>query len=139
MNNKNPKKMKTKFFISIILFAVGIATNAQTSKELANTRILNEFANKLDCYNIYAHPVALDSGDTIFLEDGSHIITPFQSSWSYFIDEIPAATWSHPCKYYIADRNSNRIVVIDKGIYPNNYEEYEALSVVCGCTINMEW
>jgi len=46
--------MKTKFFISIILLAMGFVTNAQTSKESANARVLNEFADKLDNYNIIA-------------------------------------------------------------------------------------
>ena len=51
--------MKTKFFMSIILLALGIATSAQTSKESANTIIINEFANRLDNYNIYVHHTAL--------------------------------------------------------------------------------
>ena len=44
--------MKAKIFISIVLLIVSIMSNAQTSKELANAQVLNEFANDLDNYNI---------------------------------------------------------------------------------------
>lgn len=122
--------MKTKFFTSIILFALGIVSNAQTSKESANTSILNEFANKLDNYNIYVHHSALDANDTIYLEDGTFIINPFQSAWCYFIDEMPSAGWGHPCKYYFVDQNNNRHVVFDKDIYPANHIDFESVSIV---------
>lgn len=122
--------MKTKFLISIILLAMGFVTNAQTSKESANARVLNEFADKLDNYNIYVHHTALDANDTIYLEDGTFIINPFQSAWCYFIDEMPSAGWGHPCKYYFVDQNINRHVVFDKDIYPVNYIDFESVSIV---------
>ena len=64
--------MKTKFFMSIILLALGIATSAQTSKESANTIIINGFANRLDNYNIYVHHTALAANDSVWLEDGTY-------------------------------------------------------------------
>lgn len=122
--------MKTKFFMSIILLALGIATSAQTSKESANTIIINGFANRLDNYNIYVHHTALAANDSVWLEDGTYIINPFGSAWCYFIDEMPTAGWGHPCKYCFIDTNSNRNVVFDKDIYPVNYSDFESVSMV---------
>lgn len=117
---------------------MGFVTNAQTSKESANARVLNEFADKLDNYNIYVLNTALEANDTIYLEDGTFIVNPFQSAWCYFIDEIPAAGWGHPCKYYLVDQNSNRHIAISKDIYPCDYNEYEVLSEI-DMNISPQW
>lgn len=112
----------------MMLLAVGITTNAQTSKESANARILSEFSDQLNSSDIYVYSTELGANDSIFLEDGTHIVHPFQSAWCYFIDEVPSAGWSHPCKYFIVDRNSNRHVMLNKDTYPANYDDYELVS-----------
>ena len=75
--------MKTKFLISIILLAMGFVTNAQTSKESANARVLNEFADKLDNYNIYVHNTALEAKKAVLpkLEEAKKFY-PRSPGWS---------------------------------------------------------
>ncbi|MCR5269934.1 MAG: hypothetical protein K6D91_02815 [Prevotella sp.] len=47
-------------------------------------------------------------------------ITPNAHSWLFFIDDLPAANWSHPCRYIYVDCNTGRIISHSHSMPPSN-------------------
>ena len=121
--------MKKYMFISICLVAINYA-EAQITNQQANAIVTNQvFSSSLDSIDIYSFPNLLMKGDVITLADGTEIAAPYQSCYAFFIDLMPFANWSHPCKYCFVNINGN-YTVIDKKVEPNNWSDYSPLSLM---------
>lgn len=121
--------MKKSILIIICLVTINYI-EAQITHQQANAIVTNQvFSSNLDSIDIYALPNLLTSNDVINLADGTEIAVPYQSCYAYFIDLVPFANWSHPCKYCFVNINGNH-TVIDKKVEPNNWSDYSTLSLM---------
>lgn len=77
-----------------------LTVRSQSWRAAADSLIVNHvLANAIGKVDIYVFPEPLTSTDSITLYDGSKIPIPYSNCYCYFIDIMPSANWSHPCKY----------------------------------------
>ncbi len=107
----------------IVLTFLGLLTvvivNSQVSRDSALAIVRNHIAN-YDNYDIYTKNGTIDINDTIKLLSSKIIVPPQNNSWMFFVDEIPFADWSHPCKYVFVNINSGMCNIIDSYSPPLN-------------------
>ena len=91
--------MKKLVILSLCLFMT-LTVRSQSWRAAADSLIVNHvLANAIGKVDIYVFPEPLTSTDSITLYDGSKIPIPYSNCYCYFIDIMPSANWSHPCKY----------------------------------------
>ncbi len=107
--------MKSLILI-LLTFLFVLNVNAQYSREEA-IQIVKEDAIGLDSLqgrNLYSKFDKIFQGDTIHFEFfmGS-IVNTFDEAWVFFIDDMPIAYWSHPCRYVLFDANSGFYLILN--------------------------
>ncbi len=93
-----------------LLFTFGV--KAQITREQADAIVTDQiFFSNLDDVDIYAFPNVLTDNEAIDLADGTSVDVPYHTCYAYFIDLMPFANWSHPCKYCFVNTNGNHTTV----------------------------
>lgn len=120
--------MKKFIFLFVcLLFAFGV--KAQITREQADAIVTDQiFFSNLDDVDIYAFPNVLTDNEAIGLADGTSVNVPYHTCYAYFIDLMPFANWSHPCKYCFVNTNGNQTMV-DAQMAPST-ENLLAISLV---------
>ena len=108
-----------KIVLTFMGIMLAIIVNSQVSQDSALTILRNHIIN-YDNYDIYKIDDAIGLNDTILLLD-SEIILPTQDNcWLFFVDEMPFANWSHPCKYVFVNITSGAYDIINSFSPPLN-------------------
>ena len=102
---------------------------AQITRQQADNLVTNQiFTSSLGNVDIYAFPEMVTSSERIDLADGTSIAVPYHSCYAYFIDLMPFANWSHPCKYCFVNANGSHSMV-DAEMAPEE-ENLSAISLM---------
>lgn len=120
------KKDSVLFFC--LLFAVG--AKAQITRRQADSIVINQFGKIIENVDIFAYPHQLSIADSIPVYQHSPFAMSYRHGWAYFIDRLPFANWSHPCNYCLVDSNTGRHTIIESTMFPENWNEYEAISLM---------
>ena len=96
-----------------------IIANSQVSQDSALAILRNNIVNYDDC-DVYTVNSTIGIDDTIQLLNSGIIIPPQSNSWMFFVDEMPLANWSHPCKYVFINANSGIFDIINSYSPPIN-------------------
>lgn len=101
-----------KFTIMLVCLLFTFGLKAQITREQADAIVTNQiFFSDLDDVDIYAFPNVLTDNEAIGLADGTSVNVPYHTCYAYFIDLMPFANWSHPCKYCFVNTNGNHTTV----------------------------
>lgn len=98
-----------KFCLNFVLFIFILGMLicpawADISKEEATDLVVNRLlSNEIDRINVHVTKNSLFAGDELLLINEETITSPYQQSWVYFVDDMPFAFWSHPCRYIFVD------------------------------------
>lgn len=118
---------KISFLLMCLLFTFGL--KAQITRQQADAIVTNQiFSTNLNNVDIYAFPNMMTSSVRIDLADGTSVAVPYHTCYAYFIDLMPLANWSHPCKYCFVDLNGNSSLV-DKNVQPMNWSNLSMVSL----------
>ncbi len=118
---------KISFLLMCLLFTFGL--KAQITRQQADALVTNQiFTSSLGNVDIYAFPEMVTSSERIDLADGTSIAVPYHSCYAYFIDLMPFANWSHPCKYCFVNANGSHSMV-DAEMAPEE-EHLSAISLM---------
>lgn len=123
MINFKENIMKNKILVTTVLLFTTIFVNAQISKSNADNLVLHNIVND-STIMVYCMNESLGLSAKISLADGEEIINPYEESYVYFIDDIPAANWEHPCRYCFINRENGLYTIVNKTIYPYNNETF---------------
>ncbi len=118
---------KISFLLMCLLF--NFCLKAQITRQQADAIVTNQiFSTNLNNVDIYAFPNMMTSSVRIDLADGTSVAVPYHTCYAYFIDLMPLANWSHPCKYCFVDLNGNSSLV-DKNVQPMNWSNLSMVSL----------
>ncbi len=120
-----------KYILIITICLVFINyVEAQITRQQSDGIVTNQiFSSNLEDIDIYAFPNLLTSNEVISLADGTEIAVPYPSCYAYFIDMMPYANWSHPCKYCFVSVSGNHMI-IDKMTEPADWSDYTPISLI---------
>lgn len=120
-----------KYILIITICLVFINyVEAQITRQQSDGIVTNQiFLSNLEDIDIYAFPNLLTSNEAISLADGTEIAVPYPSCYAYFIDMMPYANWSHPCKYCFVSVSGNHMI-IDKMTEPADWSDYTPISLI---------
>ena len=122
------------FLFSLLLIA--LFANAQISKLTSDSLVLNMFGSNYSGI-VYGLDESINDNN-IITADGDEIINPYNLSYIYFIDESPAANWSHSCKYCFVNVTTGNHTIFNNNMYPENYSDYEVIYMP-NKTESMSW
>ncbi len=121
--------MKKLSLITICLVVINYV-EAQINRQQADTIVTSQvFSSNIDEIDIYAFPDLLTNSQVVALADGTEIAIPYPNCYAYFIDMVPFANWSHPCKYCFVSVSGNH-TIIEKDVEPANWSDYSPISLV---------
>ena len=63
----------------------------------------------------------------VFFQTDNIINLPNSRCWFFFIDEMPYANWSHPCKYVFINVSNGRITSLERTDPPMDIENMDIL------------
>ena len=93
------KNFKRLLFMPLCMLFT-LTVHSQSWRDNSDLLVVNQlFENDINSVDIYTFPNMLTAADSIVLADGTTIQVPYSSCYAYFIDLMPTANWSHPCKY----------------------------------------
>lgn len=119
-------KSKIKTIITLsFLFAIVFA-NAQISKTTADNMVLHTIVNDTTKV-VYTMDNSIGNDLSIITANGEKLINPYDISYIYFIDDIPAANWEHPCRYCFINERDGAYTIEYNTIYPDNYKSFNRI------------
>lgn len=75
-------------------------------------------------YNVILDSEQIDKDDYI-----SSLTCPYPSNWVFFVDDIPTAKWSHPCRYIFVNSSNGEYQILNEQMYPVGLAtDYELIS-----------
>lgn len=114
------KKVKLLMF-SVLIVLCFSHVKAQFSKQQADNLVLNHILNdSLSYKDVYKLPEFKNSGSTILLYDYATVNLPYASNYIYFVDDLPFAGWSHPCRYIIVNTVNGDYTIVHHKKHPIN-------------------
>jgi len=127
LNQNNVKGFWGKLMsitIAIIVLAILIfaeTANAITKKDAKNlvlNRIIAEDVGKVD---VYLWKNMVSSTNSVRLMNKT-LSCPYASNWVFFVDDMPAANWCHPCRYVFVDTTTGNYNIITERIHPQGFD-----------------
>lgn len=118
------KTTKTVRWIFAVAMLLCMKTNAQQlTSQQANNLILQMYSDSIyDTYQIYRHNSIINTGENI-LSVFDTITIVENSSYVFFVDEAPYASWGHGCRYILVNTVSGDITSIHASM-PPDLDEY---------------
>lgn len=111
-----------KYLVLITLsFFIFSNVNAQYSREEAINIVKEEVigADSTIGIHFYSKYDILNQGDTLHLDFYmGYYICPYSDTWVFFIDDMPVAYWSHPCRIVFFNSTSGEYQIIDEDWSP---------------------
>ena len=123
--------------IVIPFILLSFTGKAQISREQAINIIAGEVVGVDSLYNhhLYSRYEKLFLNDTLLLDLSYECyIAPYDENWVFFVDLMPVAFWTHPCKIVFFDAVSGDYV-----IYNDNYPPYPFLDSINLFFEEWEW
>lgn len=118
------KKIKT--LLTILLAFTSLIVSAQLSKSEADDLMLNIINNDTTIV-VYGMNEFVGNGFSVMTAEGNEIRNPYDNSYVYFIDDVPAANWVHPCRYCFINKENGLYKIENENIYPNDFESFSRL------------
>lgn len=107
--------MKKYLFLLIIFttlcFSNGCAQETFTRDQIFEMVKKKAFVDTLKD-NICASPQMIPPNTKLHIMNDS-IVSPNFNSWFFFIDKVPFAYWTHPCKYVFVNSTDASFIVIE--------------------------
>lgn len=106
----------------ILLLALGLLptllAHSQSLRPLTDSLIINHiFEDEVGHVDIFSFPQELTNNDTVFTADGDTIRIPYTNCIGYFVDLMPFAHWTHPCKYCFV-KAANKYIIVNADMPP---------------------
>lgn len=106
----------------ILLLALGLLptllAHSQSLRPLTDSLIINHiFEDEVGHVDIFSFPQELTNNDTVFTADGDTIRIPYTNCIGYFVDMMPFAHWTHPCKYCFV-KAANKYIIVNADMPP---------------------
>lgn len=114
--------------LSVLLLLSTLAANAQLSRTAADNLVLNTIINDTTKV-IYAMEETLARGESVMTADGIEYENPYENSYVYFIDDIPAANWNHTCRYLFVNKLDGLYTVFNETMLPNDYKSFTRIGM----------
>jgi hypothetical protein len=116
--------------IAISIFAIIGIANAEITKNEAEDLVLNQIlADDIGKVEIYVSNNIISSQEILYLGNEKTLICPYISNWVFFVDDMVAALWYHPCRYIFVNAETGEYQIINEEIYPENKDsEFELIS-----------
>lgn len=106
--------MKNLLFIFLLSLA-SLTIFAQYSREQAVNYVIEEIigADSLNDHYLYSRYEKMNIGDTLWCDAlYEYFLSPFDTAWVFFSDDMPIAFWVHPCRFIFFDlANGNTHVI----------------------------
>ena len=58
----------------------------------------------------------------------NEIKSPDFETWTYFLDEIPFANWSHDCRYIFINKENGKLTVRKEKLPPSDMNEWSIIT-----------
>ena len=113
-------KNRIRTILTLSLIFAAILANAQMSKIEADNLVIDIVNDTTK--NIFTYNKSIGNGVSVLTANGEELINPYNESYVYFIDDIPAANWEHPCRYCFVNKENGVYNMITQTIYPDNCE-----------------
>lgn len=130
--------MKRNFILTVLVIFTTLFANAQISKSDADRLILNMLGNDSTII-VYGMSGSLNRNNSIITADGNELLNPYENSYVYFIDDIPAANWAHPCRYCFLNIVNGEIHFEHQSFYPLDHESFICINETDNYDDNRSW
>ncbi|MBQ6305399.1 MAG: T9SS type A sorting domain-containing protein [Bacteroidales bacterium] len=105
------KNLKKLLFLPLCMLFT-LTVHSQSWRDNSDLLVVNQlFDNDINSVDIYTFPNMLTTTDSIVLADGTIIQVPYSNCYAYFINLMPMANWSHPCKYCFVNASMGHVMV----------------------------
>lgn len=128
---------KFKFCLVILLVFTALFANSQIRKSLADSIVLDMIGN--DNTIVYSMTESIGREDIIVTADGIELTNPYNSSYVYFIDDIPEANWAHPCRYCFVNTSNGELNIENQRFCPSNYESFIRIGITPSHNNTRSW
>jgi parallel beta-helix repeat protein len=115
--------MKMKFVISFVLLYVVIVVAGITNADAKDIVLNNILGDEIERVNVFESDQILTSQNSVTLWNGETISSQYENSWFYFVDDRPIAKWHHPCRLIFINEANGEYEIINKTIFPMDYEK----------------
>lgn len=112
--------MKRLILLCLAVFGLANITQGQINRQEADEIIAQYIEDKIsDEYLLYFYDDTISSQISIYTWWDT---LNTRDAYIYFIDEMPNANWTHPCKYIFVDKRNGTIDVTSASTPPDNPE-----------------
>ncbi|NOR45389.1 MAG: hypothetical protein GQ534_07360, partial [Candidatus Delongbacteria bacterium] len=117
-------------FATCMLFVFSVSLTAGITSTDAKDIVLNNIlGDEIERVNVYESDQILTSQNSVTLWNGETISSQYENSWFYFVDDYPMGKWHHPCRIIFLNESNGEYEIIEKTIFPMDYEkEMELIS-----------
>jgi len=114
---------------SLIFIGLSLSSFGQISQNEANVIVNNYIKNEKisDDYWLYAYNKSMTKSLEIKLVS-NEIKSPDFETWTYFLDEIPFANWSHDCRYIFINKENGKLTVRKEKLPPSDMNEWSIIT-----------
>lgn len=115
--------------LAIVLCAT-ISTQAQFTRQQAIDTVINHVvAADTGTIKVYIADSIYTTTDTPVTYTGDTITSPYGSYHLFFVDDIPAANWQHPCRYLMVSSTTGSISTVNQTTFPAGLgQEYSLIA-----------
>lgn len=106
----------------ILFIFSGILNAGITSTDAKDIVLNNILGDEIEKVNVYESDQILTSQNSVTLWNGQTVSSQYENSWFYFVDDRPIAKWHHPCRLIFINEANGEYEIINKTIFPMDYE-----------------
>ncbi len=117
---------KFRFIVSLlaIVMCASTSTQAQFTRQQAIDTVLNHVvAADTGTIKIYIADGVYTTAHTPLTYTGDTITSPYGSYHLFFVDDIPAAYWQHPCRYLLVSSTTGSVSIVNQTAFPEGLNQ----------------
>ena len=111
-------------FMVLLLSATTLPSNAQITQAVADSIVTMNTMSQNSYSVVYRKNGVVNKSERVFTVDAKIINHNNESSYIYFVDDMPMANWAHECRYFIVDAITGEYSVENKMWYPEDFESF---------------
>lgn len=108
----------------LLLSATTLPSNAQITQAVADSIVTMNTMSQNSYSVVYRKNGVVNKSERVFTMDAKIINHNNESSYIYFVDDMPMANWAHECRYFIVDAITGEYSVENKMWYPEDFESF---------------
>lgn len=120
-------RYKIKAFSIVVIFSLLIfplKSFTQVTKQQAIQKVINEIVvSDTGRIDVFVSESQLNLNDSIHLAFDTALISPYNYSWVFFVNDHPNAKWTHPCRYIFVDSLTGSFQVINEDQFPDSFRD----------------